>query len=65
MKNFVRFIGSAVIALILVSIPGLLVTSIAFEWHGFLKLVFCVATGVECMLAASTIYEMSEHGEEE
>ena len=63
MNNFVRSVGSTVIALILVSIPGLLVASFAFEWYGFLKIIFCAATGVECLLAASLIYETGEDKE--
>lgn len=47
MNDFVRFIGSIVIASILMSIPGLLVASFAFEWHGFLKALLCVAAIVE------------------
>lgn len=50
MNDFVRFVGSVVIALILMSIPGLLVASFAFGWHGFLKvLLFAAAIAEECV----------------
>lgn len=50
MRDFVRFVGSVAIALILMSIPGLLVASFAFEWHGFLKaLLIIAALAEECM----------------
>lgn len=51
MNDFVQFVGSVVIALILMSVPGLLVASFAFEWHGFLKaLLFVAALAEECMI---------------
>ena len=60
MNNIVRFVGSAVITLILVSIPALLVVSIEYEWNVLLKLLLCVATAVEGALAMCLIYERSE-----
>lgn len=60
MNDLARFVGSAVIALILVSIPGLLVVSISLEWHGFLKALFCLATASEAVLTMLLIYERSE-----
>ena len=60
MNNPVRVVGSAVIALILVSIPGLLVASFTFEWNGFLKTIFCAATAIECVWTTSFIYEGGE-----
>lgn len=60
MNNIVRVVGSAVIALILVSIPGLMVASFAFEWHGFLKVIFITATAIECVGVFGLIYERSE-----
>ena len=60
MNNFTRFVGSIVIALILISIPGLLVASFAFEWHGFLKTLLCVATITESVWVMDLIYERSE-----
>lgn len=56
MSEFIKFVGSAVIAFILVSIPGLFVASIAYEWHAFLKVLFCVATVSEGVLTACLIY---------
>ena len=60
MKELIRFVGSSVIALILISIPGLLVASFAFDWHGFLKTVLCMVTIAEFILITSFIYERSE-----
>ena len=60
MNDIARVVGSAVVALILVSIPGLLVTSFAFEWNGFLKTIFTIATAIECVWAFGLIYERSE-----
>ena len=60
MSDFTRFVGSAVIALILVSIPGLLVASIALELGGLWKGLFSIATAAECVLATFLIYERSE-----
>lgn len=60
MNDFARIVGSAVIALILVSIPALSVASFALEWHGFLKALLCVATAAEGALTMCLIYERSE-----
>ena len=60
MNDFVRHVGSVVIALILVTIPGLLVASIAYEWHVFLKVILCAATAAEGVLTMYLIYERSE-----
>ena len=60
MNDFVRFVGSVVIALILMSIPGLLVASFAFEWHGFLKALLCVVALAEACMIINFIDERSE-----
>ena len=60
MKDFVRFVGSAVIALILVSIPGLLAVSISLEWHGFLKTLLCISTAAAAVLITFHIYKRSK-----
>lgn len=59
MSDFIRAVGSTVIALILVSIPGLLVASIAYEWPCLLKILFCWATVSECLVTMWLIYERS------
>lgn len=60
MNDPVRYVGSAVIALILVSIPAFLVASIAYEWNGLLKTLFCVATAAEGVVIMCLIYERGE-----
>lgn len=60
MNDFVRFVGSLVIALILMSIPGLLVASFAFEWHGFFKALLFVAALVEECVFINFIDERSK-----
>ena len=60
MNDFVRYVGSAAIALILMSIPGLLVASFALEWPGFLKALLCGATTGEGVMIMCLIYERSE-----
>ena len=60
MDDFTRFVGSSVIAIILVSIPALLVASIAYEWGGFWKSLLCAATDAECVLIMHLIYKRSE-----
>lgn len=60
MSDLTRVVGSAVIALILVSIPGLMVASLAFEWHGFLKAIFTIATAIECVCVFGLMYERNE-----
>lgn len=60
MSNLTRFVGSAVIALILVSIPVLLFASFVFGWHGLLKTLLLVATVAEGVLISSFIYDRSE-----
>lgn len=60
MNNTVQFVGSFVIALMLMSIPGLLIASFAFEWHGFLKTLLCMATIGEHALIMRFIYKRSE-----
>lgn len=61
MNHIVRFVGSAVISLILVSIPGLFVASVAFEWDGFMKTLLCFAMVVEYVV---TMYLINEGNEE-
>lgn len=60
MSNPVRIVGSIIISLILVSIPGLFVASVAFEWDGFIKILFCCAMVVEYVVTMCLIYEWSE-----
>lgn len=60
MSGFIRFVGSVVIALILMCIPGLLVASFAFEWHSFLKALLFIAAVAECALVMSLVYDRSE-----
>lgn len=60
MSNIVRWIGSAVIALMLVSLPGLWVASIAYKWSGFLIILFSGATAAECLTTMFLILEYTE-----
>lgn len=60
MNNPVRVVGSAVIALILVSFPGLLVASFVLEWDGLWKILFSMATGTEWVLSMFLLYDWCE-----
>lgn len=60
MSDFIKFVGSVVITLMLVSIPGFLVASVAYEWPALLKIVFCAATVSEGVLTACLIMKGSE-----
>lgn len=60
MKDFLRLLGLTVIALILVSVPGLLVASFVFEWNIFLKMLFGAVTGSEVVTIANLMYEWGE-----
>lgn len=60
MSDIVRVVGSVVVALILVSIPGLMVASLAFEWHPFVGAIFIIATAIECVVVFHLIYERNE-----
>lgn len=59
MNDLIRIVGSAVIALILLFIPGLLVASFVFEWNIFLKMLFGAVTGSEVVTIANLMYEWS------
>ena len=60
MNDFVRWIGSTVIGLVFVFIPGLFVASLALEWDGFFKTLLGIATAGEGALTVLLIYERSE-----
>ena len=64
MKSFLIHFGSAVLGILIVTIPYMLAVSICNKWHSFFAFIFFILFLVDYIAVATVIDNMGQGGDE-
>ena len=65
MKSFLIHFGSAVLGILIITIPYMLAVSICNKWHSFFTFIFFILFLVDYIAVATVIDNMGQDGDKD